>query len=75
VSLLDSLRDRLAANSRPLTAVAAPVAWLGLSALFGTLQILDWVVAAVLLGAFGYSARRKKPADDNPERGIYGPPD
>jgi hypothetical protein len=70
-----SLRDQLSGNSRRLVvAVAAPVAWVGLSALFGDLHLLDWVVAAVLFVSFGYSASRKPP-DDDPKRGIYGPPE
>jgi hypothetical protein len=69
-----SLRDRFSGNSRLIGAVAAPVAWLGLSATFGDVAPLDWVVAAVLFASLGYSARRKPP-DDDPKRGIYGPPE
>ena len=70
-----SLRERIAGNTRQaVVAIAAPVAWLGLSAVFGELHLLDWVVAAVLFASFGYTAQRKPPADD-PKRGIYGPPE
>jgi hypothetical protein len=69
------LRERLGGNNRLVTAAAAPAAWLGLSALFGGVHVLDWIVAAVLLVVLALSSRRKKPGADNPQQGIYGPPE
>jgi hypothetical protein len=68
-------RERISGNGRLVAAAAAPAAWIGLSALFGGVQVMDWVVAAVLLVVFAVGSRRKKPAEDSPQQGIYGPPE
>jgi hypothetical protein len=70
-----SLRDRFNGNNRLLMAAVAPAAWLGLSALFGGIHVMDWLVAAFLLVSFALSSRRKKPSSDSSHRGIYGPPE
>jgi hypothetical protein len=75
VFLPDSLRDRLGGNTRLIAAVAAPVAWIGLAALFGTVQLSDLFAAGVLALVFGLKGRRKKPEDDRSEGGMYGPPE
>jgi hypothetical protein len=69
-----ALRDRFEDNRGVLTSVAVAGAWVGLSAAFGTLGVLDWIVAAVLVGG-GVLRRQTKPKPDGgTTSGIYGPP-
>jgi len=68
-----ALRDRFVDNRDVVSAVGIAAVWLGLSAVFGGIGVIDWIVAAVLVVG-GVLRRQTKPRNANPQRGIYGPP-
>jgi multisubunit Na+/H+ antiporter MnhE subunit len=68
-----ALRDWFVRNRELVTSIAAAAVWLGFSAGFGKISVLDGIVVAVLVGG-GFLRGRTKRKNDDPQRGIYGPP-
>jgi hypothetical protein len=71
-----ALRDRVNVPRGPIAGgLLAAVAWLVLSAVFGSVEPMDLVVAAILVGGGVLRQRttRKRTGNDR-GGGIYGPP-
>ena len=71
-----ALRDRVNLPRSPVVgSVLLAVAWVGLSALFSSVGLIDWIVAVGLVVGGVLRQRTSRPrTEDDKRRGIYGPP-